>query len=235
MDTKQEKSLSMQDITISSFSKEDLNSFIEIHIENLFSDSEFSRIYLTERFYYLLQNKDSVTVCAKNSNGKMLGLVYGGTEGYKNKMNKYIMKKVVWKFLRKPYLLFGGEFIYKYKSIFIKLTKKVIPKSRKIEATTNSSNKHYTPPSPILRLTGIAVLEEFSHLGIGKKLLIGYENAAKERKYKSIILETPQTNIRAIKFYEKFGWKNYVSENANMGKVYYYKLIAQNKRMGDRE
>lgn len=225
MEIKQEKSLSMQYITISSFTEEDLNSFIEIHIENLFSDSEFSKIYLTERFNYLIQNKNTVTVCAKNSNGKMLGLVYGGTEGYKNEMNKYIMKKVVWKFLTRPYLLFGGEFIYKYKSTFIKLAKKIMPMSRKFEETTNSSKQHYTPPNPILRLTGIAVLDEFSHLGIGKKLLIGYEDAAKERNYKSIILETPQTNIRAIKFYEKFGWKNYVSENANVGKVYFYKLI----------
>ncbi|WMJ78076.1 MULTISPECIES: GNAT family N-acetyltransferase [unclassified Sedimentibacter] len=226
MDIKQEKSLSMQDITISSFTEEDLNSFIEIHIENLFSDSEFSNIYLAERFKYLLLNEDAVTVSAKNNAGEMLGLVYGGPEGYKNNMNKHIMKKIVWSLLRKPYLLFGREFIYKYKSALNRLTLKLKPSSTKNQVIMNSSKTQYSPPSPILRLTGIAVLEEFLHLGIGEKLLIGYEIAAKERNYKSIILETPDTNIRAIKFYEKFGWKNYVSENANMGKVYFYKLIS---------
>lgn len=228
MDNKQERALSMQDIIISSFIKDDLYLFIQIHVENLFSDSEFSMIYLAERFKYLIHNEDAVTVSAKNNAGKMLGLVYGGPEGYKNKMNKHIMKKIVWSLLRKPYLLFGGEFIYKYKSALKRLTAKLKPRRIKNEAITNSSKTYYSPPSPILRLTGIAVLKEYSHLGIGEQLLKGYETAAKERNYKSIILETPETNIGAIKFYEKYGWKNYVNENANIGKVYFYKLIPEN-------
>ncbi|WP_192930213.1 GNAT family N-acetyltransferase [Alkaliphilus pronyensis] len=228
MDNKQRKALNIQNIIISSFTKEDVNSFIQIHVENLFSESEFSKIYLAERFNYLLKNEDAVTVSAKNSNGKMLGLVYGGLEGYKDKMNKYIMKKIALSFFRKPYLLFGEEFIYKYKSAFKKIPAKIKNIITKHDNVTKSLKTQYQPPGPILRLTGIAVLEEYSHLGIGKQLLAGYEMAAKERNYRSIILETPETNIRAIKFYEKFGWKNYINDNGNMGKVYYYKLIPEN-------
>lgn len=228
MENEYQKSLCVQDITISSFIREDSNAFIEIHVENLFSNSEFSKLYLAERFKYLLHEDDAVTVSAKNKTGKMLGLVYGGPEGYKNNMNKYIMKRIIWTMLRKPYLLLGGEFIYKYKSAFKRFSSKIKPRSTNIDNDTNSSQPQYQPPGPILRLTGIAVLEKYSHLGIGEQLLIGYEKAAKERSYKSIILETPETNIRAIKFYEKFGWKNYINEDANLGKVYFYKLIPEN-------
>ena len=40
-------------------------------------------MYLKERFKYLLQYEDAVLISAKDTKGKMLGLVYGGPEGYK--------------------------------------------------------------------------------------------------------------------------------------------------------
>ncbi|WP_352419459.1 GNAT family N-acetyltransferase [Proteiniborus sp.] len=228
MNDKQVKIDLKEEIIISSFSKEDLDSFIQIHVEHLFSDSRFSRIYLAERFKYLLKLEDAVTVCAKDIHGKMLGLVYGGPEGYKNQMNKYIMNRIVWKLLRRPYLLFSGEFLYKYKSAIKRLIAKFKYKKNNVDHTSKSVKDVNIPLEPILRLTGIAVLEKYSHLGIGEQLLMGFEKVAKERSYKSIILETPNTNIRAIKFYEKFGWQNYVNEDANLGKVYFYKLIHEN-------
>lgn len=215
-------------INISCFNADDLDSFIQIHTEHLFSDSEFSRMYLAERFKYLLEYENAVTVSAKDIDGKMLGLVYGGPEGYKYQMNKYIIKKIVWKLLGKPYLFFSGEFMYKYKSAINRLISRIRSEKTDIEISSQNVKSLYMPPEPILRLTGIAVLDEYSHLGIGAQLLIGYEKAAKECNYRSIILETPRTNIRAIKFYEKFGWKNYINEDANLGKVYFYKLIPEN-------
>ena len=218
----------INEVIISDFNPEDLNSFIEVHIEHLFSDSEFSRIYLAERFKYLLEYENAVMVSAKDNQGKMLGLVYGGPEGYKNEMNNYIFKKIALKLLGKPYLLFSGEFIYKYKSAINRLISKFRPKKTDLEISLENNEPVNLPPEPTLRLTGIAVLEQYLHLGIGSKLLMGYEKAAKERNYRSIILETPKTNIRAIKFYKKFGWENFVNVDANLGKVYFYKLIPEN-------
>ncbi|WP_299744255.1 GNAT family N-acetyltransferase [uncultured Rossellomorea sp.] len=228
MNDKQVMSGIKEDIIISNFNTDDLNSFIQIHLEHLFSDSEFSKMYLVERFKYLLEYEKAVTVSAKDIHGEMLGLVYGGPEGYKSKMNKNIIKKIALKILGKPYLLFSGEFMYKYKSAINRLILKFRPRKTDAEFSSENADPVYIPPEPTLRLTGIAVLEEYSHLGIGEQLLIGYEKAAKEKNYRSIILETPRTNIRAIKFYEKFGWKNFVNDDANLGKVYFYKLIPEN-------
>lgn len=223
MNVKQSKLF--EDIIISNFNNDDLKYFIEIHLENLFSENEFSRMYLKERFKYLLQYEDAVLISAKDTKGKMLGLVYGGPEGYKNNMNKYIMKKIALSLLKKPHLLCSGEFIYKYKSAFNRIAKKIILSKNAV--LSNDLKTQCVPSSPILRLTGIAVLEEYSRLGIGKQLLSSYEKVAKDRNYKSIILETPRANIKAIRFYEKLGWRNYDNENGNLNKAYFYKSIIE--------
>lgn len=221
-------SIEKKDLIISNFNVDDLDFFIQIHVEHLFSDSQFSRLYLAERFKYLLEYENAITVSAKDIHGKMLGLVYGGPEGYKNQMNKYIIERIVWDLLRRPYLLFSSEFLYKYRFAIKGLFSKFKSKKADIVSSITEIKPVNTPPEPILRLTGIAVLEKYSRLGIGEQLLKSYEKAAKEKSYKSIVLETPKTNIKAIKFYEKFGWINFISIGVNSDKVYYYKPISEN-------
>jgi GNAT superfamily N-acetyltransferase len=135
------------------------------------------------------------------------------------------MKKIALSLLKKPHLLCSGEFIYKYKSAFNRIAKKIILSKNAV--LSNDLKTQCVPSSPILRLTGIAVLEEYSRLGIGKQLLSSYEKVAKDRNYKSIILETPRANIKAIRFYEKLGWRNYDNENGNLNKAYFYKSIIE--------
>lgn len=214
-----------EEVRICDFPPEEIDSFVEIHIENLFSKSKFSQLYLRERFYYLLQCKSSVMICAKNNTNKVVGLVYGGDEGYKNEMNKFIMKKMFWIFVKEPYLLMSDEFIYKYRVMIAKLVNRLSIGKWSSGKTVTNLNDFFEPPKPTLRLTGIAVLEEFSHMGVGNKLLTNFINIARLRKYKSVILETPQSNIRASNFYEKSGFIKYISKNQNDGKVYYYKII----------
>lgn len=224
-DNKQLKTSIRENVIISNFNEDDVDAFIQIHVEHLFSDSEFSRMYLAERFKYLLKYESAIGICARDIHGKMLGLIYGGPEGYKKRMNKYIMKRMAWKLLRRPYLLFSDEFLYKYRCFVNKLISKFKFRKKIVDYSLNNSKLAYTLPEPVLRLTGIAVLEEFTHLGIGEQLIKSYEKAARERNYKSIILETPRTNTRAIKFYKKLGWKDYHNEELNLDKRYFYKLI----------
>lgn len=213
--------------SITEFTLRDLDKFIKIHMEHLFSNSEFSKIYLRERFNYLLHFDSSITVCARNVYGEMMGFVYGGPEGYKKKMNQYAMKRISIRLLTKPKFLFGPEFIYKYKSIVYKLALFIFPQRKNVLKTEKDhSNSHsFILPEPILRLTGIAVQDEYGQLGIGKELLRAFEEEALSKNYASIIVETPVTNYRAIKFYEKYNWLKFSNRNTNLNKACFYRII----------
>ncbi|MCK9478953.1 MAG: GNAT family N-acetyltransferase [Firmicutes bacterium] len=228
MNGKIAKSFPDREFTISDFCMEDLESFIQIHFESLFRDSAFSKIYLTERFKYLINFEDAITVSVKNDSDKMIGLVYGGPEGYKKQMNKYIMKKILLGLLRKPNMLFSAEFLYKYKHAINKLSSRfMVVESSAGLALKEKTHVENMPLEPIARLTGIAVLKEYSNLGVGRHLLVDYEKAAVQKGYKSIVLETPAANIDAIMFYEKLGWISYTNKDAAPDKHCFYKLISK--------
>jgi len=216
----------IDDIVISGITEADASGFIQVHTEHLFSDSEFSRMYLAERFRFLLQYDRAIAFIAKDTNGQVLGLVYGGPEGYKKLMNRFILKRIFWPLLRNPRLLLNREFLYKYRSGVSKIISRLKFGSKKIDVTSENPMPFVSVPrEPILRLTGIAVLDEYSNLGIGTKLLYRFERAAREANYGSVVLETPKANDLAIRFYEKHGWQRYYNGQSNPGKVDFCKLI----------
>jgi hypothetical protein len=59
----------IDDIVISGITEADASGFIQVHTEHLFSDSEFSRMYLAERFRFLLQYDRAIAFIAKDTNG----------------------------------------------------------------------------------------------------------------------------------------------------------------------
>ena len=59
-----------------------------------------------------------------------------------------------------------------------------------------------------LELKRIYVLKEFHGKGIAQKLMDFYLNVAAEKKYEVVWLGVWEHNIRAQKFYEKYGFKN---------------------------
>lgn len=59
------------------------------------------------------------------------------------------------------------------------------------------------------RLHFLAVLAEYQSKGVGTKLIEHFENQAKNRGYDRIIVNVYGDNQRAIKFYEKQGYKHW--------------------------
>lgn len=55
-------------------------------------------------------------------------------------------------------------------------------------------------------LTYIALLEEYSHVGIGSQLLIHVEGISSEKCMNKLMLEVDDNNVRAKTFYKKMGY-----------------------------
>jgi ribosomal protein S18 acetylase RimI-like enzyme len=63
------------------------------------------------------------------------------------------------------------------------------------------------------------VLKELQGRGIGSQLVKIAEYEACKRKFKEITLGVEETNIEAIKFYEKLGYKKFMREKGDEGEV----------------
>lgn len=61
----------------------------------------------------------------------------------------------------------------------------------------------------VCRLHFLAVIVEYQNKGIGSKLMEHFEEQAKKRGYERIIVNVYGNNTRAIKFYEKNGYKHW--------------------------
>ncbi|OZT76871.1 GNAT family N-acetyltransferase [Salinicoccus roseus] len=174
-----------------------------IHLGSLFSNDKFSRKYLEYRMKYVDSLEGAIIVVAFNPNNKLLGLVYGGPEGYKNKMNQVLTPKIVKTVALRPYLITNKAIAYKITSKIKSISKR--QKGNEISSNIDIEN---SLPRPILRLTGIVIDPHLRSKGVGSKLLNEFVNQAKNHNYNSIILNTPLENTAAIRFYERHAWKN---------------------------
>ena len=60
-----------------------------------------------------------------------------------------------------------------------------------------------------LEIKNMGVLEAFRNQGVGSFLIEKIKEIASERKYKEVIVGTPATGIREIRFYERNGFSKY--------------------------
>ena len=78
----------------------------------------------------------------------------------------------------------------------------------------------FSPISPEAHILSISVRNEMQSKGIGTLLLKSMLNQCKVMNYKKIFLEVRVSNVKAINFYEKFGFSkdairnNYYTDNS---------------------
>lgn len=70
-------------------------------------------------------------------------------------------------------------------------------------------------------ITNVSVIKEYQGYGIASKLLSNTINYAKENKFNKILLEVYKTNNKAIKLYEKYGFKMIKQSNDKIIMEYY--------------
>lgn len=70
-------------------------------------------------------------------------------------------------------------------------------------------------------ITNVSVLPEYQGCGLGSVLLNKILEYGREANYEEIILEVRKENIKAIKIYKKFGFKEFDSTKNSVYMIYY--------------
>lgn len=200
-----------------SFTIDDLS---DIHLGSLFPNDKFSKNYLNLRMNYVNKLECSITLVAFNSDNQLLGIVYGAPEGYKNKMNKDLLPKVIKMILLRPYMILNKAIISKFSNKFKSLFQNDAEDNHN-QVNINSIKLE----EPVLRLTGIVTYSHIRSKGVGKLLLDRYITEAKNMRYGSIILNTPTSNSKGIKFYQRNNWNN-IGE-IEEGKTFFIKDLSK--------
>lgn len=177
---------------ISSMKQDEKSQFVKFHIDYLWpwnSSNILSKIYLEKRFEYLLGDESLIKLCAKNESGEIIGIIYGGKEGYKKIMNRSI-------FIRNPFLVLSNS-----KGLFDILCQKIIS----LISRKNDFDYRFDI-NRTCRLTGIMVDRKYSGHGVGSRLIQQFEYISKQFKFNSVVVRTQKENLAAKIFYVKNGY-----------------------------
>jgi len=150
------------------------------------------------------------------------GMIIDGTQpmGSASGMLQYSFNEAVMAFALRPWLIFHPEFKEKYslvkKNIKTKLGKKKIT-AKKDDKKNDIAKKDKFETESGLVVIGVA--NEYLGKGYGTTLLKEFEKKTKEMKIKKMGLAVKSDNHRAIKSYERNGWK---VDKENMG---YFEMV----------
>lgn len=202
----------MKNKIINQISEFELDKIVEIHKNSYHKDhftSKFNNNKLKEYYNELIKFSDLSILSLDKNTGECLGFIISGNQVSRG-INSFIKKNKRYLFflmIKNPIFLF--EKIY-YK-IYIKLFyKKIILKKEKRKKT---------------RLLSISVDSNHQSKGIGKSLLIFFEEELKNREIYEYGLSVRESNKDALRFYLKNGFRE---EKKKLKSVYLIKNIGVN-------
>lgn len=188
-------------IEIRKMNFEDLDAVAQINKVSYNEDhftSRFPLNMLRSYYEYILKLNEYAYVAVGDA-GEVVGFVIGGQKT-KEAINRYIKRnfiKLVGVILCNPSFI-----VPKMKGLFNRKPSKVS------EAKT--------------RLLSIAIADRFKGKGVGAKLIEGFEKGLLEKEVRLYGLSVHKSNIIAVKFYEKIGYrKEFETKEA----IYYIKNL----------
>lgn len=196
--------------------KTDLKKIAMCHI-SAFPDSLSSKMgkkYLSKMLEWYISD-DKKFLFHLEENGICLGycggMIIDGTQqmGSASGMMQYSMNEAVTSFILRPWLVLHPEFKEKYQLV----KKNLKAKFGKKKVLTKSASKT-TPISEmkneVVKETGlvvIGVISDSQGKGYGSLLLKEFENKTNQLNIKKMGLAVKSDNQKAIKSYERNGWK----------------------------
>lgn len=189
----------------------DLNDISEVHTRcfpNSFS-TQLGRV-LIEKFYieYMKKNPDLFIVGVENK--KIVGFCMGYICEYNDFFRLFVKHNLVRVGFRVLLLLFTGN-----KLMYVKI-KKIFSKKEVLTVVDEKSDR--VPLDERGDLLSLCVIDEYRGTGLAQKMIEKYEEILKKKECKICILSVASNNSRAIKFYEKNGYRIY--RKANTFKTY---------------
>jgi ribosomal protein S18 acetylase RimI-like enzyme len=196
----------------------DCSRFVNPHYSGLFKKSSFNNIYLKLRFVFLLKCSETISVVIRDcKSNNIVGLVYGGKEGYKTKMNHVIMLKMLIYGSIKPWILLSSPFLCK-----LKKTKSQNQHNSNLRSGELDNISKHVPKSPTLRLSGIVLDASFRRLGFATILVEEFVNIGCSKNFSSIVVKTPLGHSGAITLYKKNDFKLYKNNGTDSSSANLY-------------
>lgn len=156
--------------------------------------------------WYLASEKRFLLKCKVNGLcvGYAGGIVADGSQihGSASGITQFAFHSILWSLLRRPWLIFHGELISRYRLVLKNLYYRLI--------SDNKPQRLAVPPDKLDKYVGlvvIGVLPEFRGNGIGSRLLVSFEEKAKLFGLSKAKLSVLKANSSAVMIYTAGGWK----------------------------
>lgn len=184
----------------------DLDAVTAIHLA-AFPDSALTKLgHEAIRRYYewqMVGPHDAVNI-GVFEDGQLLGFCFGGVfrgalGGFLEKNRDFLIRRVI----SRPWLILINP-LFRERALFAarRVLKRPPPKSSSSNVSTNKST-----PDRHFGILSIAVDPQFRGSGVAQLLMEYSEEAAKQRGFTRMGLTVHPSNTRAVRFYEKVGWK----------------------------
>lgn len=152
--------------------------------------------YANAFFNYFLGINDGIALVATDSSKQIFGYIIGGPLGCGQSMNRRLFWVASRAICLHPWLLLSQQFRSTVKA--------------RVEVMLGKSQELPLPldlPKPVMCLMAFAVAPRFQGRGIGKHLLMAFEQCARALSMRSLGLSVYLENTGARSVYEKCGWK----------------------------
>jgi ribosomal protein S18 acetylase RimI-like enzyme len=196
-----------KDIEIEPLSQRYIDDVTRLYFHYILNVYNWSESYYKFKIYYfesMIDSKDNIIIIAKNRDRLIgfIGLIKNEKEIYVQILKKNVRSSLVavLDLMKEEPIRYVKYVIDKIVYLFTKKS----PTSRNltIESDYNSdlSKRYY-------RLRPIIVIKEFQGTPVAQRLINRAEEKMKDKGEKKYFLQVSKTNKRAIKFYDKVGFK----------------------------
>jgi len=172
------------------------------------------KAYIKKTFEWYLAD-ESRFLLHVSEDGKVTGFCGGFIPRYKgdgstSSMLQFAMREAVNGVLRKPWLLLSPQIIQMYPLLFKNVLRKIAgsPKTTQVEPAQSSKSKR-------AGLVVIGVHPAHRGKGVFELLMNKFEQEALQRGIAELDLSVKKENIRAVKAYERSGWKVLKNDKEN--------------------
>ena len=190
----------------------DLDQIAEIH-QASFEDRALSQMgkATIKRYYQWLITgfPENYHLCASSDDGQIAGFCFAGVyagsfSGFLKRNRNFLIGNI----LMRPWLI-SSPIVREQAILAIKTLKRMLRnKNRSTNNPSQSENKKQVVKSnQSFGILAIAVNPVFQRQRIGKYLMEAAEVKALAEGYKQMHLSVHPSNLNAVRFYEKYGWK----------------------------
>jgi len=195
----------------------DIPALARLHSE-IFPDSrstQLGQMYVRKMFKWFYIKQPQLCFVAKQGNA-LVGYVVGAVGGYGRRLFRYAIFEIIAGLVFRPRLWVKKETF----SLWQSYMKGLLP-NRKPSQTSLANQKGQILSAA---LAGIGVDPKMRGMGVGKALVLEFENAARSLQVGKLTLSVHLDNHSACRLYESCGWVM-DNEDIDRNSAHYCKII----------